>query len=90
MAYTAADLELAEYHTADGEWRVARQQRIVIKLARESAPERQLERSRELLGEFNAALRTCRAVRELIAESLRSTRGAPERLRECGKYRANR
>ena len=67
MAFTQADLDMAELHIAQGERHVARQEEILTEL-RLAGGDTTLAES--LLGEFHASLRMHREDRDRIAAEL--------------------
>lgn len=67
MAYTQADLDMANRHIAEAERHIVRQEEIITDLGAKSADTNLAE---ELLAEFQATLRMHREDRDLIAREL--------------------
>lgn len=67
MAYTAADLEMANHHVAQGEKHVQMQEALIERLRNHGLPTVMAE---ELLTEFQATLVQHRAHRDLMSRSL--------------------
>ena len=67
MAYTQADLDMANRHIAEAERHILRQEEIITGLRTQGADSVLAE---ELLAEFQAALRMHRDDRDMIAAQL--------------------
>jgi negative regulator of genetic competence, sporulation and motility len=67
MAYTAADIQMAEHHIAQGEQHVVRQEELISRLRQRGLPTNEAE---NLLEEFRATLAEHRAHRDLMVSSL--------------------
>ena len=67
MAYTQADLDMANRHIAEAERHIVRQEEIITGLRTQGADSVLAE---ELLAEFQATLRTHRDDRDMIATQL--------------------
>ena len=67
MAYTQADLDMANRHIAETERHIVRQEEIITDLGAKGADKNLAE---ELLAEFQATLRMHRGDRDLIAREL--------------------
>ena len=67
MAYTAADLEMADRHIAQGERHVIQQEKLVLRLRSHGLPTDDAEM---LLEEFRALLLEHRSHRELMLHDL--------------------
>lgn len=67
MAYSAADLEMANHHVAQGERHVSMQEALIARLRDHGLPTAAAE---ELLVEFQAILQQHRAHRDMMSRSL--------------------
>lgn len=73
MAYSAADLQMADDHIAQGERHVVLQHALIERLKNHGLP---TELATQLLADFEETLRQHREHRDLMIESIRKDRAS--------------